>query len=259
MSPTSAVLLFADPAPNGHDARAFTYYVLTIQPQLPGLRVGYVRHGVARGGLRSTVESRCPPAGQDATGLQEQAAIKGKVGGRMLRTPAGQMVERLVFAFDGRPAIEVVIAGSKNLVCFERQQTKPSHEDIYNTWKLPDWTPPVPRELRGATLRDSDELDGTRASPLSRAPSSLLRTIPEADHDFTLFGGRNDTESINNEYQHTLYQQGSCRASSFGLQRQRSDLLGFALLTNLQAALAHEFRGHALPGVLAPEANASRC
>jgi hypothetical protein len=70
---------------------------------------------------------------------------------------------------------------------------------------------------------DEDERRG-----LNRAEN--LRPIPPSDPDFgRLYGRRNDAESLNRALEDSLYLG---RAHSLGWVRQRTDLLGFALMHN---------------------------
>ena len=57
-----------------------------------------------------------------------------------------------------------------------------------------------------------------------------LRLLPESDPHFqTLYGLRNDSESINSAYKRTLVAD---RASARGWRRQVLDLLSWGILTN---------------------------
>lgn len=64
-----------------------------------------------------------------------------------------------------------------------------------------------------------------------------MRLIPPTDPDFnTLYGLRNDSESINNKFKNTLPHR---RAASLGWKRQLLDLIAWSLLTNTYAWHQH--------------------
>ena len=65
-----------------------------------------------------------------------------------------------------------------------------------------------------------------------------VRPIPPSDEDFpALYARRNDAESINRGVDDSMYLR---RAHSFGHARQHVNLLGFALMVNSLALLAHQ-------------------
>jgi hypothetical protein len=93
---------------------------------------------------------------------------------------------------------------------------------LYNQYQLPP-------ELGGGEItvrlygNEEDERRG-----LNRAEN--LRAIPPSDPDFDrLYARRNDSESLNRALEDALYLG---RAQSVGWVRQRTDLLGFALMQN---------------------------
>ncbi len=104
------------------------------------------------------------------------------------------------------------------------------HYRWYNDYRLPDWAGggTITVRLHGNA---EDERRG-----LNRTEN--VRPIPPDDPDFArLYARRNDAESINRHLDDTLWLG---RAHSLGHQRQRMNLLGFALCVN--AVALHEHR-----------------
>jgi hypothetical protein len=108
----------------------------------------------------------------------------------------------------------------------------------YGIYQLPA-DAPVPPELRGASfrVRYNARCTGDDAR-LNRA--EVIRPVAEGDDEWiALNHGRNGTESFNERLQNRLPGR---RAPSFGISRQRFDLMGMILLTNALAAIAFERR-----------------
>ena len=68
-----------------------------------------------------------------------------------------------------------------------------------------------------------------------------VRPIPPSDPDFkALYARRNDAESINRGIDDSMW---LARAHSVGHQRQKVNLIGYALMVNSLSLLEHRLRG----------------
>ncbi len=132
----------------------------------------------------------------------------------------------IVTAIDGCPTIIVVNAESEKIVMpLTRKQTKLRDTTMYNLFQIPDH-PLVPMSKRGATtmiraFSSQSDLEANKPRP------RYLRSIPPNDPDFArLFGLREDTESMHNDYKSKLVNR---RARTVGLDRRQMDIRGYQL------------------------------
>jgi hypothetical protein len=89
-------------------------------------------------------------------------------------------------------------------------------------------TVPCPRESFVAWINPHPRPDDT-----GFGRPDQLRLVPEADPHFqTLYGLRNDSESLNSGYKRTLVVD---RAAALGWRRQVLDLMSWSILTNASA------------------------
>lgn len=132
----------------------------------------------------------------------------------------------VVTAIDGCPTIIVANAeGEKIVMPLTRKQTKLRDTTMYNFFEIPDH-PLVPLSKRRATTMIrafSSHSDLVANKPRPR----YLRSIPLNDPDFTrLYGLREDTESMHNDYKSKLVNR---RARTVGLDRRQMDIRGYQL------------------------------
>jgi hypothetical protein len=144
-----------------------------------------------------------------------------------------------VTAIDGCPTIVVSdISGEKHVVALIRKQTKLNKNLMYNVFQIPD-DPIVPLSKRGATTMMrmfSSEADLASGKPRTR----YLRSIPLNDPDFSrLYGLREDTESMHNDYKSRLVNR---RAGSVGLARREMDIRGYQMFQMVVALMAWKIR-----------------
>lgn len=144
-----------------------------------------------------------------------------------------------VTAIDGCPTIVVVnIEGEKMVIPLTRKQTKLRDTTMYNIFQIPDH-PLVPISKRGATtmirpFSSQNDLDANKPRP------RYLRSIPLNDPDFSrLYGLREDTESMHNDYKHRLVNR---RARTVGLDRREMDIRGYQLHQMIVALAAWSIR-----------------
>ena len=144
-----------------------------------------------------------------------------------------------VTAIDGCPTIVVVnIEGEKMVIPLTRKQTKLRDTTMYNIFQIPDH-PLVPISKRGATtmirpFSSQNDLDANKPRP------RYLRSIPLNDPDFErLYGLREDTESMHNDYKHRLVNR---RARTVGLDRREMDIRGYQLHQMIVALAAWSIR-----------------
>ena len=145
----------------------------------------------------------------------------------------------VVTAIDGCPTIVVSdISGEKHVVPLTRKQTKLNKNLMYNVFQIPD-DPIVPLSKRGATTlirMFSSEADIAAGKPRPR----YLRSIPLNDPDFSrLYGLREDTESMHNDYKSRLLNR---RAGSVGLARREMDIRGYQMFQMVVALMAWKIR-----------------
>jgi len=130
------------------------------------------------------------------------------------------------------------ISGEKHVVGLKRKQTKVIKKRMYNVFQIPD-DPLVPLSKRGAiTLIRifSSEADLAAGKPRPR----YLRSIPPNDPDFLrLYGLREDTESMHNDYKSRLLNR---RAGSVGLARREMDIRGYQMFQMVVALMAWKIR-----------------
>ena len=166
-------------------------------------------------------------------------------------TPCSKVVEERTFksetktftetvtAIDGCPIIVVVnIEGEKMVIPLTRKQTKLRDATMYNIFQIPDH-PLVPISKRGATtmirpFSSQNDLDANKPRP------RYLRSIPLNDPDFErLYGLREDTESMHNDYKSRLVNR---RARTVGLDRREMDIRGYQLHQMIVALAAWSIR-----------------
>ena len=165
--------------------------------------------------------------------------IRSEVVGEYKFTNATKSFVEVVTAIDGCPTIVVSdISGEKHVVALIRKQTRVSENRMYNAFQIPD-DPIVPLSKRGATTLIrvfSSEADLAAGKPRPR----YLRSIPPNDPDFSrLYGLREDTESMHNDYKSRLVNR---RARSVGLARREFDLRGYQMHQMLVALMAWKIR-----------------
>lgn len=142
-------------------------------------------------------------------------------------------------AIDGCPTIVVAdISGEKHVVALIRKQTRVTKNRMYNVFQIPD-DPIVPLSKRGATTMMrmfSSGADIAAGKPRPR----YLRSIPLNDPDFSrLYGLREDTESMHNDYKSRLVNR---RAGSVGLARREMDIRGYQMFQMVVALMAWKIR-----------------
>jgi hypothetical protein len=152
--------------------------------------------------------------------------VRSEVIGNHKFVGSGSHFYQDVHSVDGCPVIEVVdIDGKKHLVPLTRKQSKLNGTRMYNHFEVPDH-PLVPLSKRGATawirvFSSQDDLDAGKPRP------RFIRSIPLNDPDFDrLYGLREDTESMHNDYKSRLVNR---RARTIGLERRELDLRGYQL------------------------------
>jgi hypothetical protein len=154
------------------------------------------------------------------------------------RRPSFSSIE-VVASIDGYPTIVVTdTSGEKYVVPLVRKQTKVTKNRMYNVFEIPD-QPLVPLSKRGATTlirMFSSEADIAAGKPRPRYP----RSIPLNDPDSTrLYGLREDTESMHNDYKSRLVNR--C-ARSVGLARREMDIRGYQMHQMVVALMAWKIR-----------------
>ena len=165
--------------------------------------------------------------------------IRSEVVGEHKFTNATKSFTEVVTAVDGCPTIVVSdISGEKHVVALIRKQTKLNKNLMYNVFQIPD-DPIVPLSKRGATTMMrmfSSEADIAAGKPRPR----YLRSIPLNDPDFSrLYGLREDTESMHNDYKSRLVNR---RAGSVGLARREMDIRGYQMFQMVVALMAWKIR-----------------
>ena len=145
----------------------------------------------------------------------------------------------VVTAVDGCTSIVVSdISGKEHVVGLKRKQTKVVKNRMYNVFQIPD-APIVPLSKRGATTMMrmfSSEADIAAGKPRPR----YLRSIAPNDPDFArLYGLREDTESMHNDYKSRLVNR---RARSVGLARREMDIRGYQMHQMVVALMAWKIR-----------------
>jgi hypothetical protein len=165
--------------------------------------------------------------------------IRSEIVGERTFTKVTRSFTEVVTAIDGCPTIVVSdISGEKHVVPLIRKQTRVSKNRMYNVFQIPD-DPIIPLSKRGATTLIrvfSSEADLTAGKPRPR----YLRSIPPNDPDFSrLYGLREDTESMHNDYKSRLVNR---RARSVGLARREFDLRGYQMHQMLVALMAWKIR-----------------
>ena len=126
----------------------------------------------------------------------------------------------------------------EHVVALIRKQTKLNKNLMYNVFQIPD-DPIVPLSKRGATTMMrmfSSGADIAAGKPRPR----YLRSIPLNDPDFSrLYGLREDTESMHNDYKSRLVNR---RAGSVGLARREMDIRGYQMFQMVVALMAWKIR-----------------
>ena len=165
--------------------------------------------------------------------------IRSEVVGEHKFTNETKSFTEVVTAIDGCPTIVVSdISGEKHVVSLIRKQTKLNKNLMYNVFQIPN-DPIVPSSKRGATTMMrmfSSEADLAAGRPRPR----YLRSIPLNDPDFSrLYGLREDTESMHNDYKSRLVNR---RARCVGLARREMDLRGYQMHQIVVALMAWKIR-----------------
>ena len=165
--------------------------------------------------------------------------IRSEVVGEHKFSNATKSFTEVVTAIDGCTSILVTdISGEKHVVGLKRKQTKVIKNRMYNVFQIPDDSL-VPLSKRGATTlmrMFSSEADIAAGKPRPR----YLRSIPLNDPDFSrLYGLREDTESMHNDYKSRLLNR---RARSVGLARREMDIRGYQMHQMVVALMAWKIR-----------------
>ena len=166
------------------------------------------------------------------------STTRGALQARGDRRPSFSSIE-VVTSIDGYPTIVVTdTSGEKYVVPLVHKQTKVTKNRMYNVFEIPD-QPLVPLSNRGDTTlmrMFSSEADIATDKPRPR----YLRSIPLNGPDFTrLYGWREDTESMHNDYKSRLVNR---RAGSVGLARREMDIRGFQMFQMVVALMAWKIR-----------------
>lgn len=165
--------------------------------------------------------------------------VRSEVVGELKFANATKSFTEVVTAIDGCPTIVVSdISGEKYVVPLIRKQTRVSKNRMYNVFQIPE-NPIVPLSKRGATTMMrmfSSEADLAAGKPRPR----YLRSIPLNDPDFSrLYGLREDTESMHNDYKSRLVNR---RARCVGLARREMDIRGYQMHQMVVALMAWKIR-----------------
>jgi len=165
--------------------------------------------------------------------------LRSEVLGECRFKTGGKTFTEIVTAIDGCPTIIVANAdGEKIVMPLTRKQTKLRDTTMYNSFEIPDH-PLVPLSKRRATTMIrafSSHGDLAANKPRPR----YLRSIPLNDPDFTrLYGLREDTESMHNDYKSKLVNR---RARTVGLDRRQMDIRGYQLHQMIVALSAWSIR-----------------
>lgn len=223
--PRERFMLDAQYKPDGiGDGTVFTDMALGLFGYLPAMR-----GAIYDMALKSLDQDRIGSTGRHVV-CKVPHTKKGKIRSEVIgllkfKTARGEFVEQVV-AIDGSPVISVVdIDGNPYVVPLVRKQSKLRGFAMYNRLEIPD-DPLVPMSKRGATtwlrmFSSTSDIEGHRRRP------TYLRSIPPNDPDFgRLFGLREDTESMHNDYKSRLTNR---RARSVGLLRREFDLRGYQI------------------------------
>lgn len=164
----------------------------------------------------------------------------------------GSRQDLTVWAIDGAPHIEAMVAGKVNHVrlargqIIKRRNSAKGRNRWYCTLTVPA-DPRVPARTQGAsvTLR----LD--RPRPADTWWTEVLRGIPEGDPDWqSVYGRRNASESLNSWLKEFTRDK---RAPCVGRAQQRFALLCAAMAANFKAlVLFCQRRGRSIPGLALP-------
>jgi hypothetical protein len=147
-----------------------------------------------------------------------------------------------ISALDGTPTLTIVIEGEPNVMPLVRRQnkTRPNRDGtttLYGIWLVPRH-PAVPKHQRGATVMIRHS-----STPYERKTNTrrtrALRSLPESDLDFKLFGRREDNESTHHHLKERLP---NGRARCVGLTRQRINLYAYQLHTAVTTLVAWHYR-----------------
>jgi len=169
----------------------------------------------------------------------QKGTIRSEVVGELTFKSETKTFTDVVTSIDGCPVIVFSdVTGDKHVVSLIRKQTKLRDATMYNIFQIPDH-PLVPISKRGATtmirpFSSQNDLDANKPRP------RYLRSIPLNDPDFDrLYGLREDTESMHNDYKHRLVNR---RARTVGLDRREIDIRGYQLHQMIVALAAWSIR-----------------
>lgn len=235
--PHERVILDAQFKPVGiGDGGVFTNMVLPIIDGVPEVRgVGYDM------ALHPPDHDRILDTGRHVL-VKTSLTNRGKrahvpLGAQMFKE-AGREISLPVTAFDGTPGISIVADGQRMWQPLERVQTKRRNKTLYGYWRIPDHAA-VSAHLHGlVTMIRHSSTDDERANGKRR--TRALRTIPPTDADWrTLFGGREDTESMHNNMKEKWFGR---RVRAVGLERRELQLRGYQIHQGITALLAWHYR-----------------
>lgn len=221
-----------------------------LRPHLPGLQ-GLVYDKALRGKhVQMGFEMNVPVFAKVAKTKGDKVRSRN-LGPSALHLSDNTTEAHSIWAIDGAPHIEVMVAGAIERVRLERGQiyvranaNGPSR--WYCNYTVPT-TPEVPQRLQGARLAlRLDRPDGE-----SDSWTEVLRGIPEGDPDWgSVYGRRNSAETINRWFKDFTRDN---RAPCVGRAKQRFALLCGALAANFKALLTYcKRRGIPLPTVAGP-------
>jgi len=150
----------------------------------------------------------------------------------------GREISLAVTAVDGTPHIQSVLDGQRMFQPLERVQTKRTKYALYGIWRIPEHEA-VSAHLKGlTTLIRHSSTDDERAN--NKCRTRALRTIPPTDPDWrSLFGGREDTESMHNNMKEKWFGR---RVRAVGLERRELQLRGYQTHQGITALLAWHYR-----------------
>jgi hypothetical protein len=235
--PHERVILDSQFKPSGMgDGETFTNMVLPIIEAVPEVRgVGYDM------ALYPPEQDRILDTGRHVivkTSLTNRGKLAQVPLGAHDFKATGRKESHSVTAVDGTPGIQVVVDGKRMWQPLERIQTKRRGNTIYGHWRIPELEA-VSAHLQGlSTWIRHSSTDDERANGNRR--TRALRTIPPTDPDWrSLFGGREDTESMHNNMKEKWFGR---RVRAVGLERRELQLRGYQLHQGITALLAWHYR-----------------
>jgi hypothetical protein len=238
------VLSFVPTTDGGTDGGTAVDEFLALADRLPGARAFVYDMALSAADQERLLPHALPV--WKVKRLKDDRLNSRNLGVHELRRVDGGREEMPVYAVDGAACLVVSVGGEQWLVPMRRVQTKRpmrskdkhAGRTVYNLYEVPE-NVAVPARLRRASVMvrinsTSDELDR------GQLRSTCLRVIPEIDESFdALFGVRQDTESLHHNLKERLW---GGRARTFGLDRQRLNMLGYQVLVASTALLAWHLR-----------------